>query len=223
MPYPNYCGGHKRLWTREKVIEGLRLVASELKGQLPTSDRLYLILKKGRYDWPGVNRIYEYFGSFPDAWFAAGIKESRISCHFKDWTPEEIEYIKEKAGFMSLPAIAKKLHRNQPGIRRKLHELKIKARDNQGYFSASMLAKEINTSCHRIRTWCKNGKLPATRSKIRNQWNIDFMAIPPAVMEELRKDRITHKHSPLDLGDYYQRYGPQRTIKDGKVKAVYKT
>ena len=62
MPFPNYQG-RKRLWTREKVLEGLRLAAGQIRGPLPCSDRAFNPVKKGHLDWPTHYRICEFFGS----------------------------------------------------------------------------------------------------------------------------------------------------------------
>ena len=151
MPFPNYIGYKKRLWTREKVTATLKVVARQLKGPLPTSDHVYNQLKGyDHLDWPPSHRILEYFGTLSRAWIAAGVNPKRVCLNYSDWNEEEVLYLKEQAGEMLIKEMAKNLRRSYGAVRRKMYDLKITSRGNQGYFSASLLAKELGCSYRRL-------------------------------------------------------------------------
>ena len=211
MPFPNYIG-KRRFWTRERVIAALAAAAQEIKGPLPCLDANYNRLKKGRLDWPTSHRILEYFGAMARAWVAVGTPMRRVSMRNLDWTPEEKEFLLNHAGKMQLKNIAKKLGRSYPAVRKELQAFNIRARDNEGYLSAAQMAKELPCSCDRLRRLLNDGLVPRARfDKIRNRWKIDPIVITPELRAKLTAPRRTHKTWPLDVGDYYARYGITRS------------
>lgn len=207
MPFPNWIG-KKRLWTRERVITALALAAAEIEGPLPCRDALYNRLKKGRLDWPTSHRVLEYFGSMARAWKAVGVPMRRVTMRNLDWLPEENAYLLDHAGEVELAVIAKRLGRTYPAVRKQLQSFRIRARDNEGYLSASQLAKELHCSCDRLRRFLNAEMVKgAVLDRVRNRWKIDPQSITPGVEAQLTAPRRTHKTWPLDVGDYYARYG----------------
>lgn len=207
MPFPNWIG-KQRLWTQERVIAALALAVAEIEGPLPCRDALYNRLKKGRLDWPTSHRILEYFGSMARAWRAAGAPMNRITMRNLDWLPEEKEYLLRHAGKVKLSTIAKRLGRSYGAVRKELQSFRTRARDNEGYLSASQLAKELPCSCDRLRRFLNKGLIEGAKfDRVRNRWKIDPLSITPEIEALLTAPRRTHKTWPLDVGDYYARYG----------------
>jgi hypothetical protein len=191
------------------VLAALKSAAAEIKGKLPCCDDQWNAIKKGRMDYPPAPRIYEYFGSMPRAWTAAGADSKRISMHNQDWSADEIIYVEDHAGIEKLETIGRKLHRNYNAVRGQLRVLGITARANQGYMSAAEVAKEYKTSYHRVCTLLNTGVLPGHFDKVRNRWEVDGMQLDK-YEAILRAPRMTYKTRPVDMGDYAQRYGIRR-------------
>jgi len=217
MPFPNYIG-KKRFWTRERVETALTLVSREIKGTLPCCDAVYTRLKGGRLDWPTAHRVLEYFGSMARAWRAVGAPMSRVTMRNLVWLPEEKEYLLDHAGKVTLSAIAKRLGRSYPAVRKELQTFHIRARDNEGYLSAAQMAKELHCSYDRLRRFLRAGMFEgATFDGVRNRWKIEPAFISPDLRSLLTEPRETHKTWPTDVGDYYARYGLSRHIQKEAV------
>ncbi|MBA7651791.1 hypothetical protein ES703_59617 [subsurface metagenome] len=211
MPFPNWIGSHKRLWTKERVVSALALVIAEVKGPLPRSDAAYNRIKKGRFDWPTTGRILEYFHSMARAWLAAGALADRVSLFNIEWSEEEKEYLCDHAGISTLEDIARYLGRTRGGVRGQLWKMGIASRHNQGFLSAAELAKEYGCPYHRVRTLLNDGVIKARYDSRRNRWEVDPDDITPTVASLLEAPKQTHKNWPTDVGDYYQRYGIRRS------------
>jgi hypothetical protein len=210
MPFPRDYVWHEKYWTRERVIAALKRAAAELRGPVPCSDDEWNVIKKGRMDWPPAARIYEYFGSMPRGWIAAGVKKNRISMLNQDWDEDEVSFLLDFAGTLKLEDIGKKLKRDYGAIRGQLRKIGIKARDNQGFLSAAQVAKEYTTSYTRVCNLLNSGVLPGRYDALRNRWEVDGTKLDE-FKEILTAPRRTHKTHPVDMGDYYQRYGIKRT------------
>jgi hypothetical protein len=219
VPFPN-CIGNKRFWTRERVLEGLRLAATQIEEPLPCSDRLYARLKNGHLDWPNATRIYFYFNSIGRAWLAAGVPRTRVTLFNVPWLPEETGYLLDMAGILTLKAIAKHLCRSPGACKRQLHKYGITARANQGYLSAAEVSKLYGCSYHRVCQLLAAGTIKGRYDRRRNRWQIDPINITPAAEVLLMEPKKTHKSTPPDLGDYYQRHGLRRTMVDGRLVTV---
>jgi hypothetical protein len=209
MKFPSGYVWHQKYWTRERVIAALKRAAVEIPGDLPCSDDEWNVIKKGRLDWPPAARIYEYFGSMPRGWIAAGVKKNRISMLTQAWDDDEISYLLDFAGIQKLEDIGKKLNRNYGAVRGQLRKIGIKARDNQGFLSAAQVAKEYTTSYSRVRKLLVDGTIPAQFDALRNRWEVDGIELGK-YKDILTAPRRTHKTHPVDVGDYYQRYGIKR-------------
>jgi hypothetical protein len=207
--------GKQVYWTRERVLEGLRLAAAELD-PLPTSSDVYNRLKKGRMDWPTAAKVIEHFGSMAHGWLAAGVSRRRVQLTNSRWTAEEDEYLLTVAGTVRLTDIARTLNRSYPAVRSRLgakHGLR--ARQNQGYLTAAEMAKEYHCSYHRLLTLLAEGVVRGKYRQKLHRWEIDPADVSDEAIHLLREPRRTHKTMPLDVGDYYQRYGIRRTVRQG--------
>ncbi|MBA7532649.1 hypothetical protein ES705_24879 [subsurface metagenome] len=219
MPFPNWIG-KKRLWTKERVIAGLVAAAGEIKGPLPCLDASYSRIKKGRLEWPPASRVLEYFGAMARGWLAAGVPMKRVSFHNVPWTEEEREYLLNYAGTYTLKRIARRLGRSYGAVRGQLRIAKICSRHNQGFLSAAEIAKEFDTSCHRVRNMLRAGRIKGGYDRGRNRWQVNPGDITPEVIILLTAPKITHKTWPTDKGDYYSRYGLCRRVIDSRVMVV---
>ncbi len=221
MPFPNFIG-RRRFWTQERVLESLTLASREIKGPLPCCDAVYNRIKKGRLDWPTSHRILEYFGSMARAWLATGVRRGRVSLKNTDWTSEEDEYLLEKAGDITLKAIATHLGRSYSAVRARLNKnYRTSSRHNQGYFSAAELSKKFNCPYHRVRDALLEQRIVGKFDKIRNRWQVDLVDLTPEAEDILKAPKLhSYKNSATDLGNYYERHELRRTIVDGRVKVV---
>ena len=221
MPFPNFIG-NKRFWTKERVVAALVAAATEIKGPLPCRDALYSQVKKGRLDWPPASRVLFYFHSMARGWLAAGAPRHRISLTNIDWTPEEDGYLLDKAGNLTLKDIAAKLRRSYDAVHARLSKkYGIESRHNQGYLSAADLSKEYGCPYHRVRTALLEGRIPGRYDEIRNRWQVDPGNLTSEAKAILKEPKLhSYKKSQTDLGDYYERYGLQRTLVGGRVMVV---
>ena len=212
--------GKQVYWTRGRVLEGLRLAAAELD-PLPTSSDAYNRLKKGRMDWPTAGKVLEYFGGMARGWLAAGVSRRRVQLTNSDWTAAEDEYLLTMAGTIRLMDIARALNRSYQAVRVRIGSkgFGLRARQNQGYLTAAEMAKEYRCSYHRLLEFLAKGVLKGKyRSKL-HRWEIDPADVRDEIVSLLREPRRTHKTTPLDVGDYYQRYGIRR-INGKRTEAV---
>lgn len=218
MPFPNFIGSHKRYWTRERVIFALGQAAAEIKGPLPCCDATYNKIKKGRLDWPTSTRVLEYFGSMARGWLAAGAGMKRISLHNVKWSKEEDRYLLDKAGKKTLAQIGKDLGRSPDSVKTRLNKhFRIKARGNNGYFSAAEISQLYNCPYHRVRDGLAQGIIKGKFDCQRNRWLVDPVQLTPAAKGFLQAPRATWKTGAPDLGDYERRYGLRRTRVNGRV------
>lgn len=219
MPFPN-CISAKVFWTRDRVLAALKSAAEEIDGPLPCSDGAYYKIKSGRYDWPTCPRIYEYFGTMPRAWIAAGAAPERVTFNNQDWVDGDELHILESAGIDTLETIGKQLGRSYGSVRRRLYKMGVTARGNQGWFSAAEVAKEYKCPYHRVREMLAAGTLKGEYDGVRNRWQVDIGKITPDIEALLTAPKRTHKTHPTDQGDYYKRYGIRRTMINGKMVRV---
>lgn len=212
----------RRYWTRERIILSLKQVMNEIPGALPNDDREYNRLRKGREDWPPTVRVLGYFHSISRAWLAAGAPKSRVNLSNIAWTPEEDGYLLENAGYLRLKTIAANLCRTPYAVRSRLNKYYgIRARDNQGFLSASALSKEYDCPYSRVISALKSGLIKGDYDPVRNMWKVDLGDITPEAEAVLRapKERSWRTYPP-DLGDYDQRYNLHRQVVDGKARRV---
>ena len=111
MAFPN-CIGHKRFWTRERVLSSLIEAVKEIRGPLPCSDSAFNRIKKGRLEWPTSHRVLEFFGSMARGWIAARASKKRVSLKNIEWTSAEDLYLLDHAGVETLAQIGTHLGRS---------------------------------------------------------------------------------------------------------------
>jgi hypothetical protein len=156
------------------------------------------------------------------AWLAAGAPLRRVSLKNIDWTPEEDDYLKERAGRFTLKGIAKILGRTYPAVRKRLQKFGIQSRHNQGYFSAAELSRHFNCPYQRVRCALNNKLIKGRYDAKRNRWEVDLIGLTPVAREILTRPKRTWKEGPTDHGDYAHRHGIVRKVIDGKVKRIKK-
>ena len=207
--------GKQVYWTRERVLEGLRSAAAELD-PLPTSSDAYNRLKKGRMDWPTAGKVLEYFGGMARGWLAAGVSRRRVQLTNSDWTAAEDEYLLTMAGTIRLMDIACALNRSYQAVRGRIGSkgFGLRARQNQGYLTAAEMAKEYGCSYHRLLELLAKGIIKGRYRPKLHRWEIDPADVRDEIVSLLREPRRTHKTTPLDVGDYYRRYGIRRSCRN---------
>ena len=210
--------GKQVYWTRERVLEGLRLAAAEID-ILPTSSNVYNRLKKGHMDWPTAGKVLEYFGAMARGWLAAGVSRRRVHLTNSDWTSEEDEYLLTMAGSIRLVDIAHVLNRSYQAVRVRIGSkgFHLRARQNQGYLTGAEMAKEYRCSYHRVLDLLAKGMVKGRYRPKLHRWEIDPADVTENVLSMLREPRRTHKTTPLDVGDYYHRYGIRRSVRQGAL------
>lgn len=222
---PNRFGsaplGNRRWWTRERTLEGLRDFARRNRGQLPTSDHLYSLAKKGHMEWPPATRVLEFFGTMAGAWEAAGASRARYTRGWVAWTQDDDDYLLEHAGEQTLKVIAKHLGRSWAACKRRLYDLGAgRARDVSGHLSAAQVAQEYGCPQGRVIQLIKAGELRASRVRGGHYWRIapeDLKAVEP----KLRAPKRTHRASEPHAGDYRRRNGLRRVRDaDGRLREV---
>jgi len=203
--------GKQVYWTRERVLEGLKLAAQELD-PLPRDPKTYSQLKKGRMEWPTASKVLEHFGSMVRGWRGAGVDHRRMPLTNVRWTADEDEYLLATAGSMRLVDIAARLNRSYQAVRVRVGSkgFGLHARQNQGYLTAMELAKEYGCSYHRVLGFLYEDKLKGRYRRELHRWEVDPVDVTPEIVRLLTAPRRTHKTYPLDVGDYYQRYGIRR-------------
>ena len=106
----------KLWWTRERVLDGLRRFYRDF-GFAPTATAEYQ--KRQQFTgasntgvgnpYPSSYGVLKYFGTFREAWTAAGIRTDRA---WEAWTPEEDWFLTEGAGVFSRKELAEALDRS---------------------------------------------------------------------------------------------------------------
>jgi hypothetical protein len=222
MAFPN-AHGNRLWWTRERVLGAMAAAMKEISGPLPCSDAEWDRLKKGRLDWPPAVKILHYFGAMARGWRAAGAPMSRVTMFNLEWTNEEIEYLLDYAGEKRLRDIAARLRRTYPAVRRRLYELGVTARANQGFLSAAELAREYRCPYHRVLDAIAAGLITGHFDRVRNRWQVDTRHLKPQALALLNAPK-THSYqaTPPDVGDYYQRHNLKRTLLNGRLIVVSK-
>lgn len=212
--------GNRRYWTRERVTEALQAAAREIQGPLPCSEDAWWRVKNGRWDLPGLRRIYEFYGGLALAWQAIGADPSRYSLRNHGWTEAEESYLRERAGLDRLSVIAAHLRRSYGAVRNRLAEMGLTVRANQGWLSAADVAREYQCPYHRVTDLLRSGALAGTLDQVRNCWRVDPEDITPEVEALLRAPKRTHTSVPPDVADYRKRYGLVKKLIGGKMRLV---
>lgn len=207
--------GYGVIWTPERIEAALRAYVRRSSGMLPSGSDEYNALKKGDPSLPVAVTVVKRYGGISRAWLAVGAPKARVSFLGDAWTDEEVEYLLEHAGSQTLRQIEKRLHRSWSACKRKLYDLGIRARDAQGYMSASQVAAEYSCPQGRVIRLIERGVLKAHRPAGKtNLWAID-PADAKAIEAQLRAPKRTHRPENgyrTDIGDYRAHYGIRRTV-----------
>jgi hypothetical protein len=91
----------------------------------------------------------------------------------RPWNPEEVEYLKEKLGAVSVTGIAHDLNRSVISVRVKATKLKFSVRLSEGY-NVSDLAECFGLHHSRIESWARRGLLGKPHGHGGHGGNIRF-------------------------------------------------
>jgi hypothetical protein len=200
-------------WTKERVLEGVRLFVRATDGPLPKSDSTYRAARAGNTEYPSPYLLLKYWHSVGRAFLEAGADPRRVSLRNVKWTPEDDDVLLEMAGTISLRRLGRKLCRPQYGLRARLNEIHgLQARNAQGFLSASEVAREYQCPVTRVKRLIRSGQLPARFDSLHNQYLVDPADLAK-VKAVLVAPKVTHKSYAPDVGDYYHRYNIKRTKK----------
>lgn len=185
--------GHRKYWTTERVIAGMRAVKEEL-GHFPRNNHGYYPLKKGRDDWPCAVYIFALGGPGRGSWrralIRAGLQDQVKDMEGMPWRQDEDEFLQENAGSLTLKAIGRRLGRSVGACRRRLYDFGVRARDCRGFYTASVLAQELNVPLTRVTKAVRLGLLVAEKRGRRPYYQID-----PASVEAARDWLLRPKQS----------------------------
>ncbi|MBI3654112.1 MAG: hypothetical protein HY231_24030 [Acidobacteria bacterium] len=185
-------------WTRERIIEGLRLFFLHHRHAPCSTEawRLATLEDEGRKMWdrvyPSWSGILNVFPSFVEAWEAAGVFINR------DWLPwSELEdwYLKEACGVLPRHQIAHDLRRGVNAVKRRLYDLGLNTRKRWGW-TIHRIERVTGIPVHTIQSYMKRGELPFFRgchliytdpADLLVIKQIDWNNPPPELEREVRR------------------------------------
>ena len=142
----------------------------------------------------------------------------------RTWTKEEIEYLKEKWGNVSIPILAKKLNRSVNAVKLKAGRLNLGPMlENGAYVTLNQLAIALtgkNFSSYCKKSWIENRGMPVHNKKvIKNTFKIVYLDEFWKWAEKNRSFLDFSKMEPLTLGKEPEWVNEQRK-KDYKSNAL---
>lgn len=142
----------------------------------------------------------------------------------RTWTKEEVEYLKEKWGNVSIPILAKKLNRSVNAVKLKAGRLNLGPMlENGAYVTLNQLAIALtgkNFSSYYKKSWIENRGMPVHNKKvINNTFKIIYLDEFWKWAEKNRSFLDFSKMEPLALGKEPEWVNEQRK-KDYKSNAL---
>lgn len=142
----------------------------------------------------------------------------------RTWTKEEVEYLKEKWGNVSIPILAKKLNRSVNAVKLKAGRLNLGSMlENGAYVTLNQLAIALtggNFSSYCKKSWIENRGMPVHSKKvIKNTFKIVYLDEFWKWAEKNRSFLDFSKMEPLTLGKEPAWVNEQRK-KDYKSNAL---
>ena len=142
----------------------------------------------------------------------------------RTWTKEEVEYLKEKWGNVSIPILAKKLNRSVNAVKLKAGRLNLGPMlENGAYVTLNQLAIALtgkNFSSYCKKSWIENRGMPVHNKKvIKNTFKIVYLDEFWKWAEKNRSFLDFSKMEPLTLGKEPAWVNEQRK-KDYKSNAL---
>lgn len=203
--------GEGKYWTPSRVKSALKRYAASNPGPLPTSDHVWNAIKKGRMELPTSASILDLWGTMRFAWLAIGADPTRVKALGTRWSKAEKRFLLDHAGTYTLEQLARRLGRTYASVRTMLGAkgFGIKARENQGYMSALVVAKEYGCSYNRLLQLLNDGAVKGTYSLKLHRWLID-PADAEGAKSLLTAPKRTHVTTPPDIGNYREKYGIRR-------------
>lgn len=126
-------------------------------------------------------------------------------CGSRTWKPEELLYLEENWGKVSIPSMAKRLNRTPTAIKIKAQRLGLGATLLGGdYITLNQLMKAVNGTCvhtYHLTSWIKNRGLPVhTRRVEKNSFRVVYLDEFWEWAEKNRSFIDFSKMEPLALG-----------------------
>ena len=123
----------------------------------------------------------------------------------KKWTKEDVEYLTEKWGNVSIPSLAKKLNRSVNAVKLKAGRLNLGPMlENGAYVTLNQLAIALtggNFSSYCKKSWIENRGMPVHSKKvIKNTFKIVYLDEFWKWAEKNRSFLDFSKMEPLTLG-----------------------
>lgn len=189
----------KLWWTRERVLEGLRRFYRDF-GFAPTATAEYQ--KRQQFTgasntgvgnpYPSSYGVLKYFGTFREAWTAAGIRTDRA---WEAWTPEEDWFLTEGAGVFSRKELAEALDRSPNAVHRRLYDLGVHSYKARGW-TLHRVMRATQVPDHVVRKYADRGELPYFRGS-------KCIYVDPADLLVVRE--IDWEHPPEELAEAVRR------------------
>lgn len=133
----------RKYFFTDELVEETRLAYCGKKSEL--TSRLDRLVR--RTGWPRWAFKYE-----------SGRRGWTTADHRRGWTAEEVEYLEERIGVVSVKQIAKRLGRTHQSVQAKAEKLHLSRRVREGYCLAD-LQVVFGESPHKVRRWVERGLL----------------------------------------------------------------
>jgi hypothetical protein len=109
--------------------------------------------------YPSSYGVLKYFGTFREAWTAAGIVVDRA---WEAWAPEEDWFLTEGAGVFSRKELAEALNRSANAVHRRLYDLGVHSYKARGW-TLHRVMRATQIPDHVVRKYADRGELPYFR------------------------------------------------------------
>jgi hypothetical protein len=138
--------------------------------------------------------VVKLYGSMAAAWLdAGGWRQDRLLLNrlslTRPWTAEDDDYLRGHAGEHTRAKIAHLLKRSEGAVKRRLYDLGISIRTNEGFMSAMAVARMAGCEATAVYRLINNGTLKARRPQsenVRNRWEIDPRDVTTQILAQLR-------------------------------------
>lgn len=124
----------------------------------------------------------------------------------RPWTPEELEYLANKWGYVSIPSIAKKLNRSIQAVKGKAAKLGLGPVLEAGDYVTlnqllTVLTNSSKTYSYKIHSWVEKRGLPVHTKRVeKNVWRVVYLDEFWKWAEEHRSFIDFSKLEPMSLG-----------------------
>lgn len=108
----------------------------------------------------------------------------------KNWSLEEVEFLKEYVGLRDIDSLAKRLGRSTASVLCKLKRLKLgNTKEQSGYLTRGRLAALLGVDRNVVKYWCERYSLPFKTKKTNKSSRIFYLVDPIVFWEWANKNR----------------------------------